>query len=75
MDIKANKISKTAENSLEHIYTSLLKICALSRPHTECPMMANWYCTCIQGRSLQVKTKNNHFSVVCIVGVIGILSC
>jgi len=73
MDIKANKICKTAENSFEHIYTSLLKFCALSHSHTVCPMMANWYCTSIQGMSLQIKTKSNHCSDVCIVWVIGIL--
>jgi len=26
MDVKANKIRKTVKNSLEHIYTSLLKV-------------------------------------------------
>jgi len=34
MDVRANKISKTVEKSSEHIYTSLLKVCALSHPHT-----------------------------------------
>ena len=41
MDVKANKICKTAKNSLDHIYTSLLKVRALSYPHAECSMMAN----------------------------------